>query len=462
MGKDNNIIKRKPHMKFEFTFGGKQLLFLVVLAGIFVGISYASAGWPDVGHDWNDIQYGEYFIDSAGTSGQVWKSDGSGRGVWGTDTNTWRPKNTDNALQAADGDPSNVVNVDNDGNVGIGAQDYPDVMGRVMIISDHEENYGEDEYGDPLRLYDLWITDNHDESRGGIFVNIQGSSERDERVGIECYVGEFYDTDTTDIGGKFWGADYALLANGKVGFVETWAFEPIAQVEISQCAAGDDKNIFMISGHKQTDHGNILTVNATGLVGLGTSNPTQKLDVRGNAYVSGNICADSVITGACSTGSGDAFKVGNDAYLTDINIADTIAVKGAFNASMGIIKLGTGCAGGGCYGYVKGGEYGGAAALSDRSGDNYVSFDWTGNHLDFYVDTTRVNTLGSTTVEGTLGFVGGEGPFCIFSKSCPDGWKDKGHGGYIYKNSDGSCPYEKGDAFNDEWTWCHPHICCNA
>ena len=29
--------------------------------------------------------YGPYFINSAGTSGQVWKSDGSGRGVWGTD-----------------------------------------------------------------------------------------------------------------------------------------------------------------------------------------------------------------------------------------------------------------------------------------------------------------------------------------------------------------------------------------
>jgi len=29
--------------------------------------------------------YGQYFIGSAGTSGQVWKSDGSGTGYWGTD-----------------------------------------------------------------------------------------------------------------------------------------------------------------------------------------------------------------------------------------------------------------------------------------------------------------------------------------------------------------------------------------
>jgi len=34
------------------------------------------------------VQYGSYFITSAGSSGQVWKSDGSGAGVWGTDNNT--------------------------------------------------------------------------------------------------------------------------------------------------------------------------------------------------------------------------------------------------------------------------------------------------------------------------------------------------------------------------------------
>lgn len=34
------------------------------------------------------LQYSPYFITSAGTSGQVWKSDGSGAGVWGADTDT--------------------------------------------------------------------------------------------------------------------------------------------------------------------------------------------------------------------------------------------------------------------------------------------------------------------------------------------------------------------------------------
>jgi hypothetical protein len=34
------------------------------------------------------VQYGSNFITTAGTSGQVWKSDGTGAGVWGADNNT--------------------------------------------------------------------------------------------------------------------------------------------------------------------------------------------------------------------------------------------------------------------------------------------------------------------------------------------------------------------------------------
>ncbi|MFC1546850.1 beta strand repeat-containing protein, partial [bacterium] len=34
------------------------------------------------------VENGIYFIDSAGTSGQVWKSDGDGKGYWGEDSNT--------------------------------------------------------------------------------------------------------------------------------------------------------------------------------------------------------------------------------------------------------------------------------------------------------------------------------------------------------------------------------------
>jgi uncharacterized coiled-coil protein SlyX len=63
-------------------------------------------------------------------------------------------------------------------------------------------------------------------------------------------------------------------------------------------------------------------------------------------------------------------------------------------------------------------------------------------------------------VNGTMKFTGGSGPMCIFANACPNGWVDKGGGGYIRENS-GSCPYSPGGAFNQDWTWCHPRICCN-
>ena len=59
--------------------------------------------------------------------------------------------------------------------------------------------------------------------------------------------------------------------------------------------------------------------------------------------------------------------------------------------------------------------------------------------------------IGTTTpskkleIKGTLGFAGGKGPFCIFANECPDGWVDKGFGGYIYYSSKGAnCPYTLG------------------
>jgi len=63
-------------------------------------------------------------------------------------------------------------------------------------------------------------------------------------------------------------------------------------------------------------------------------------------------------------------------------------------------------------------------------------------------------------VNGTMTFTGGRGPMCIFAKACPNGWVDKGVGGYIRDNS-GSCPYDPGVPYNSGWTWCHPRICCN-
>lgn len=75
--------------------------------------------------------------------------------------------------------------------------------------------------------------------------------------------------------------------------------------------------------------------------------------------------------------------------------------------------------------------------------------------------------VGTTTpatkleVNGTLGFTGGTGPFCIFANACPNDWVDKGVGGFIYYSAGGAtCPYSAGGPLHSGWAWCHPKICC--
>jgi hypothetical protein len=56
-------------------------------------------------------------------------------------------------------------------------------------------------------------------------------------------------------------------------------------------------------------------------------------------------------------------------------------------------------------------------------------------------------------------FADGVGPFCIFARSCPTGWTDRGSAGIVLSTS-GSCPYTTGASFAPGWSWCHPQLCC--
>jgi hypothetical protein len=87
------------------------------------------------------------------------------------------------------------------------------------------------------------------------------------------------------------------------------------------------------------------TVNA--LAGLST-NGTLRVDVSGNltniASInnSGNSYNGGVVYGAYTSGSGDAFAVGNDAFITDINVANTVGLQGNTSRNVAGLTLGQG------------------------------------------------------------------------------------------------------------------------
>jgi hypothetical protein len=66
-----------------------------------------------------------------------------------------------------------------------------------------------------------------------------------------------------------------------------------------------------------------------GNVGIGTTSPSQKLDVAGTVIVKSD------------TSSGDALIVGNDSKLVDVDIANTLGVYGMPDGTQGHLKLGS-------------------------------------------------------------------------------------------------------------------------
>ncbi len=77
-----------------------------------------------------------------------------------------------------------------------------------------------------------------------------------------------------------------------------------------------------------------------GNVGIGTTTPQNKLDVNGNASVTGNVIATGAIYAQTTTGSGMFLAGGNDATFNDINIANTVGIFGNYNPAVASLKLG--------------------------------------------------------------------------------------------------------------------------
>lgn len=111
---------------------------------------------------------------------------------------------------------------------------------------------------------------------------------------------------------------------------------------------GSNKMVFNKTSGNLTVVGNIIVNTGSfrgplnGTVGATTPNTGAFTTVTASSTITAtaNITANNVI--ATSNGSGTNFKVGDDAFIGDVNISDTIQIKGVANPANAYIIFGTG------------------------------------------------------------------------------------------------------------------------
>jgi hypothetical protein len=81
-----------------------------------------------------------------------------------------------------------------------------------------------------------------------------------------------------------------------------------------------------------------ITGTAGAKIGINVVNPTVELHVSGDTIVTGNITGETITL--IQNGSAENILVGDDAYIGDINVSNTIQVKGQQDDTVGYVKLG--------------------------------------------------------------------------------------------------------------------------
>ena len=101
----------------------------------------------------------------------------------------------------------------------------------------------------------------------------------------------------------------------------------------------------LITNNLNVDAGTLYVDSVNNEVGINTTSPASALHVVGAAYITQGTTTGSVIANvihATDNGNGTNFRVGDDVWIGDINLADTISIRGISGApSNGYIRFGS-------------------------------------------------------------------------------------------------------------------------
>lgn len=143
--------------------------------------------------------------------------------------------------------------------------------------------------------------------------------------------------------------------------------------------------------------GKVSLCQGGGSVGIGTTSPTQKLDVHGNIRATGQLYLPT-------KGNYNAILMGDDCWMGDCNISNVIGLSGTNNANSGGIKFGKG----GMYiGYNGSNHYSSGTSLWTNfnadtvDGEHASNFSYTHqSSFDFYkIKSGRIVTFDQLTTK---------------------------------------------------------------
>ena len=176
----------------------------------------------------------------------------------------------------------------------------------------------------------------------GITIRDEGSTVGSaSSVAILNFVGPNVTATATGSGSTITIADYVSVAgvatnvSGGIGSVTRLTVSGVSTFTNGPVLIGSGTSTGTASQPLQVTGGAYVS----GSVGIGTTNPTSRLTVSGNASISGILTADQVYTS--NNGAGQNIRIGDDFWIGDINVANTTRFSGAQDSTKAFIVFGT-------------------------------------------------------------------------------------------------------------------------